>query len=594
MIPLKTFAEGMFAQEEDDDYAYAGFHMKPKEKEKLFPDRKGCGWTFLRFLIDTLFILSYLVLSIIFISFFVSALAFSLSLSLDMTFEMLSPVGSTQSKKNIISVCLFFLLCSVLVLVSLMLSLFWEVLKAVLLKISIKYNIARVVLLLLVVVTSGVWAGVVAPVDSQVNFADYFHYISVVVWVTAFGLSVLGSLLLIVFVFTHSVKNKKILCVHVCIAVILVMFSVISPIAFGIITDSSVGIIAFVLLLPLFTAFAVIYAYFRGKTRDRRKYIFNKYSCLLYLILFLLTVTILFTSVMNAPTGCGSHCKEELEKNAAAVDRQLFAEDHYQICTQRWTSKMFNIADMAFFANLTYNRQVVKPNSTAIQQLANDFFKTRSMTWTVKHISSTMPYFIHLQTGFVHVIAIRGPQDTLEFVESAKLWDETAVLQSLALVFPILQNLPIKFKAEYVSKSSFINKIFHAGSNSHFFQSIEDYVKQVKNTSDVVLVGHSLGGGIAKIIGARQKIPAVAFSSPGIGNSYIKFGFSLQDAMKFVVTIAPDGDVIPMVDQLYGQVQTIRCTGENFVQCHQISRTYCELQSGCGNLMPGCESVLDN
>lgn len=37
MIPLKTFAEGMFVQEKDE-YEYAGFKMKPMEKEKVLYD----------------------------------------------------------------------------------------------------------------------------------------------------------------------------------------------------------------------------------------------------------------------------------------------------------------------------------------------------------------------------------------------------------------------------------------------------------------------------------------------------------------------------------------------------------------------------
>jgi len=182
-------------------------------------------------------------------------------------------------------------------------------------------------------------------------------------------------------------------------------------------------------------------------------------------------------------------------------------------------------------------------------------------------------------------------------VESAKLWDEATLLQVLALFVPILNQLPTKFIAEYASKTSFINKIFHSGSNSYFFKQIEDYVKAIKkanNTDEVILVGHSLGGGIAKIIGARQQLPAVSFSSPGIAYGHVKFGFSLDDASKFGVSISPQNDKIPLLDKHVGLQQTIQCDGKTFEQCHRITRTYCELHNGCGLAGPGCQSELDN
>lgn len=36
MIRLKTFAEGIFVQEQDD-FDYDGFNMNPKKKEKVKP-----------------------------------------------------------------------------------------------------------------------------------------------------------------------------------------------------------------------------------------------------------------------------------------------------------------------------------------------------------------------------------------------------------------------------------------------------------------------------------------------------------------------------------------------------------------------------
>ena len=534
-------------------------------------------------------------LSLVFLSFFVSALAFSIGSSLDMTFEMLTPTGQTASKKKIMSACLFFLLCCVLILACFILSLFWEILKVVLFKMSIRFSIGRVVLLVFILVASGIWAGVVAPFNTRVYFTDYVQYFSTVIWVVAFVLSVVGAIILIIFVFAYSLNIKILLYIIIAIVLILVAFSVISAISFGIIADASAGVISFVLLLPICVALLAIFTYFRGKKKDNKTFIFNKKVSLLFLGLFLVTI-ILLTSVINAPTGCTTQCQTNIKDYAQKADRKPFSTSKYSICRQRWSSINLNIAELAFIANMTYNMKVREGNSTAVEILTNDFFTRRNIRWKVKQISNDSPNFLHLQSGNVSIIGVRGSVNTNEFIESAKMWDEAAVFQSVSIIVPFLQYLPMKLVAEYVSKSSFLNKIFHGGSTDHFFKAIEDYVKVIikTNSSEVMLVGHSLGGGVAKIIGARQKIPAVSFSSPGIGYEYIKFSFSLDDAIKYVVTIVPDGDLIPGIDKMYGQKQIIKCSGENFVQCHLIGRTYCELHHGCGIVMPGCESIIDN
>jgi lipase ATG15 len=101
------------------------------------------------------------------------------------------------------------------------------------------------------------------------------------------------------------------------------------------------------------------------------------------------------------------------------------------------------------------------------------------------------------------------------------------------------------------------------------------------------LKGHSLGGGIASIVGARNEIEAVGFSSPGIYLSYRKFGIkNCANIRRFVTNIVPNNDFVPMVDVQTGMLQHIDCehlqTTMNSIMCHGIVHTICELISGCG------------
>lgn len=54
-----------------------------------------------------------------------------------------------------------------------------------------------------------------------------------------------------------------------------------------------------------------------------------------------------------------------------------------------------------------------------------------------------------------------------------------------------------------------------------------------------LLTGHSLGGGVASIVGARLQALAVVFSSPGVVLSRRKFGLSLKSVSQYVVNIVP-------------------------------------------------------
>ncbi|KXJ25447.1 uncharacterized protein LOC110245285 [Exaiptasia diaphana] len=595
MIQMKRFGLGTFANDEDSknnnqDYGKDSKH----EEKKLFPERNGIGWDILRGLITLLFYVCQLIVAIVFISFIISAIAFCITVALDIVSEMIAPAAATKSKKDLLSVCLFVILLALFIVASFMLSLFAEVFKAVVLKTSLQYNIARVLFVLVALVVGGLWVGIERTESNRVSFAEYLEFVVVVCWIFAFVFSLLGSVLFLIFVFTRSVNNRKVLFACVAIVLLLAAFAVISPIAFGIVAEeASAGTISFVIFFPLLSSLLVMYTYFRGKTKDRKTFIINKYVCLLGLALFIFTI--ILSLFVNAPATCKSSCRDEARANAIKVDREAFFSNRYPVCLQTWTSIKLNIADLAFFANLTYNKAVKDGNSAAVLTMANGFFQPQNFNWSLDNDMKSSSRFLHFRHQNVHVFGIKGPVTNAEFAETARLWDEVAALQSVGLIVPILTYFPVRFVAEYVSKTSFINTVFHSGSNTRLFDDIESRLKGINKTSDdVVLVGHSFGGGIAKIIGARLQIPAVAFSSPGILYGNVKFGFSLENASKFSVSISPQKDPVPLIDKHVGLQQTINCDGKTSVQCHLIERTYCELHIGCGQGRSGCQAIMDN
>jgi putative lipase involved disintegration of autophagic bodies len=96
------------------------------------------------------------------------------------------------------------------------------------------------------------------------------------------------------------------------------------------------------------------------------------------------------------------------------------------------------------------------------------------------------------------------------------------------------------------------------------------------------ITGHSLGGGLAAIVGQRLRIPYISFSGPGSALAQPKLGVD-PDAEYVGITIIPDYDVVPRIDVQVGDVQQINCLGTtNVIGCHSIQRTCCELVRKCG------------
>lgn len=91
-----------------------------------------------------------------------------------------------------------------------------------------------------------------------------------------------------------------------------------------------------------------------------------------------------------------------------------------------------------------------------------------------------------------------------------------------------------------------------------------------------------LGGGIAKIVGVRKGITAIAFASPGIVWSRKKFNLEYDKIQQLVVNIRPSDDIVSKIDKNGGLVQHVDCDGSP-VRCHSLTRTVQQLIRRCGS-----------
>jgi putative lipase involved disintegration of autophagic bodies len=49
-----------------------------------------------------------------------------------------------------------------------------------------------------------------------------------------------------------------------------------------------------------------------------------------------------------------------------------------------------------------------------------------------------------------------------------------------------------------------------------YFSSVLAYVRLIKSQRKVMMTGHSLGGSVAQVVGAKEGLPAITYNAPGI------------------------------------------------------------------------------
>ena len=131
-----------------------------------------------------------------------------------------------------------------------------------------------------------------------------------------------------------------------------------------------------------------------------------------------------------------------------------------------------------------------------------------------------------------------------------------------------------------------------------FFQYslIEEYLDKLKNAylaavnnsmindnDNIVLVGHSLGGGLAKILGKILGKQAISLSGPGI-NAFHSLWDSKGNS-RFELTsidIVPDSDIVPRVEVSSGTIYRLICVLSP-LECHSKELSLCESLIICKN-----------
>jgi len=248
----------------------------------------------------------------------------------------------------------------------------------------------------------------------------------------------------------------------------------------------------------------------------------------------------------------------------------------YEICPRTWLG--INVLDFGFLSALAYSIPQQLPVAEIQEQVDANFANSTFDFEVVYAQQDRSPYFFHIRDAQLglSLISACGTAVRNDYLEDFQIWNEIVVLDVASMLLPVNAWWPHALTSGYVW---FVSLALN--TRLSYVDDISEYITALGNET-VIVTGHSLGGGVAAMVGAKTKHISVAFSPPGTMHLNEKYDFSIESLRATATTIYAEGDLVPWVDEYQGLQQSIDCDlQQGWVRCHHILTTICELRASC-------------
>lgn len=187
--------------------------------------------------------------------------------------------------------------------------------------------------------------------------------------------------------------------------------------------------------------------------------------------------------------------------------------------------------------------------------------------------------------GNAKVVVLKGPTETNYVFQAVTIWAE-----SMTMV-PFSVAAPSEWVTGLVKVVSYL-QTFIPFPWIHGLEGIEAAIRALNVSSNVVITGHSMGGSLAGIVGARMKLPVIAFSAAGITYQRGKFGLSSDAVSQNVMGIKSSNSALSGVDTYGDSSQVLQCS-DGVTACSSIEFFSLKLMEVCPQPFNRTHTPLD-